>query len=169
MSDAEPVADQPVALDLGELLVALSDLSDAVVKSTERVEELERNQQDLEKLALLIEEHCAIWTIEDELPEWVNDWLIPTFALDVVLKNWIEEPALRSELQALKLGYQAMAASAARPNFDAISWHDALARMVDRVSAHREHRAAADHAASTSDVAGDWPVDLSDGWEVEPD
>lgn len=156
MSDNQPV-------DLAELVDALSALSDAVVQSTERVEELEKNQHDLEKLALLIEEHTSVWAVDAELTEWVDEWLIPTFALDVILKNWSEEPALCSELQALKLGYQAMAASAARPNFDAISWHDALARMVDRVSTHREHRASADHAASTSvDLDSDWPAEWVD-------
>ena len=76
-----------------------------------------------------------VWAVDAELTEWVDEWLIPTFALDVILKNWSEEPALCSELQALKLGYQAMAASADAPSRTTSTAWPVPLRIADRPSA----------------------------------
>lgn len=129
-----------------EILLAQGELADALVELTVRTEQLELAQTDVEALAQLIESHCSQWKGDQELAAWVDGWLIPTFALGKLLRQWEEQPALVSELQAMKLGYSAMVETQATPGFDAISWHDALARFIDRVPAHRRRLTAEEHA-----------------------
>lgn len=75
----------------------------------------------------------VLWpNADDALTEWVEDWLIPTFALHVLLTGWNEHPGFTSELAALHLAYQHMATPDAH-GFDSIAWHSHLASMTNRL------------------------------------
>ena len=81
---------------------------------------------------------------DDQLAEWVNDWLIPTFALHILLDGWERHAGFRSEVAALHLAHQQMVQPSAH-GFDPIVWHSHLASMIDRLE-RLKHRTHADTA-----------------------
>ncbi len=120
-----------------ELLETVSEMHSDVDNLSKGMEVLNADVGTLAQRLIL---HLAEWEDPgDELAHWVDDWLIPTFALRTVLAGWETEPAIRSELQALWIGYQKMAA-AREASFDPLSWHEYLPRLIDRVHDHRARR-----------------------------
>jgi hypothetical protein len=68
----------------------------------------------------------------DELVEWV-DWLREHYRLDDRLpEGWQTEPAILAELAALRRAWQAAFRPAAG-GADAVHWHDALVRVLERL------------------------------------
>lgn len=128
---------------LAEVLLVL----DKTLKTVEDFEtKVTALSSDTGTLANALYEHLSTWPptdddeqCVDELATWVNEWLIPTFALDIQLKGWRNEPALQSEMRALWMGYQQMAIAEAA-SFDPLAWHDFLDRVISRIDAHKERR-----------------------------
>lgn len=121
-----------------------------------RLEEAEvaggKHSTAIANLEALLEAHLSVWTDgADELDEWVDGWLTPTFGLDQLLAGWAREPALRSELQALWIGYRRMA-MAMEASFEPLVWHDHLAHVLGRVDDHRARRTQADQVAHHGDT-----------------
>lgn len=83
---------------------------------------------------LRVEKLESRWeTSAEKLQEWVDEWLIPTFALEVVLHNWQDNPGIVSELQALSIAFEHMRSKKAH-GFDPVNWHSHLASMINRIA-----------------------------------
>lgn len=75
---------------------------------------------------------------EQALPEWV-EWLMETYALALVIPNdWADSAAITAELTALRKAHTAAHSPKAGP-WDALTWHDHLARMLDRIDPSHTH------------------------------
>lgn len=74
-----------------------------------------------------------------ELELWVDEWLIPTYYLGSILRGWQTNSAIVQELAALRIAWRRVASPKAG-GFDALSWHDHLARVIARIPDHRDHR-----------------------------
>lgn len=73
----------------------------------------------------------------DNLEEWVS-WLTVEYGLDGVLGDhdrWANTPPVRHELAALRLASDVLTTAKAG-SFEPIYWHDALARVIDRIPGH---------------------------------
>jgi hypothetical protein len=71
------------------------------------------------------------------LGEWVA-WLRTTYRLaDRLPERWPDDPAITAELAALHRAWQAATAASA-PGADQLHWHDALARVLDRLQHWQE-------------------------------
>lgn len=134
-------ADEPSANELiHDLLVSYEKLD----------HDLGTQGKSIANLEALLEAHLSVWTDgAEELDEWVDGWLMPTFGLDQVLSGWAKDPALRSELQALWIGYRRMA-MAMEASFEPLVWHDHLAHVIDRVDQHRARRTQVEQFATTN-------------------
>lgn len=72
-----------------------------------------------------------------DLEEWV-DWLSAEYGLHGLLGDrdrWAATPPVRNELIALRLA-SAVLATAKPGSFEPVYWHDALARVIDRIPGH---------------------------------
>lgn len=73
----------------------------------------------------------------DNLEEWVG-WLTAEYGLHSVLGDrdrWSTTPPVRNELTALRLASDVLT-TAETGSFEPVYWHDALARVVDRIASH---------------------------------
>lgn len=97
----------------------------------------------LNELATRIEDHeqrlgpRPAGVAYDNLEEWVV-WLTDEYGLHGVLGDrdrWANIPPVRNELAALRLASEVL--TSAKPgSFEPVYWHDALARVVDRIPGH---------------------------------
>ena len=97
----------------------------------------------LNELALRIEDHeprlnpGPVAVVDANLQEWV-DWLSAEYGLHGLLGDrdrWAATPPVRNELIALRLASDVL--TTAKPgSFEPVYWHDALARVVDRIPGH---------------------------------
>lgn len=133
---------------------ALAELLDIFGKCDEQLATLHETvpilQEDVAELARVLRDHIARWAEpDDELAAWVNGWLIPTFSLDVELQDWESNPAIASELKALRQGY-GVVAEAKEASFEPLAWHDYLAKVRERISGHRSRQASARNRRRTA-------------------
>ena len=106
-----------------QLVATMEDLSTAVSTLVESTKDMDQRIDKLE----------STWeTSAEKVREWVNYWLIPTFALEIVLKDWETMPGFVSELQALNIAFEHMRSKKAH-GFDPVNWHSHLNSMVDRL------------------------------------
>ncbi len=142
---------------LEELAAVIDDLSNEVAARsthlTQLTADVDQLGQDVDALAKVLNTHLTAWDdIHQESIAWANDWLIPTFSLYIELEGWSDIPALRSEVQALFIGYRAMAA-AKEASMTPLAWHDSLDRSIARIPQHRMRHTDAQkhhHAAPTT-------------------
>lgn len=130
------------------------EIHEKLVASLEQVadtaKELAARESELAQRIELLE---AEWSSADEqLTGWVDEWLIPTFALEVALKDWSNSKAMESELRALHIAYQHMSGPKAH-GFDPINWHSHLMSMLGRIDEHRRRYTMRDKS-SRSGMAG---------------
>lgn len=116
-----------------ELRATVEGLLGVVEELADRVEELERRtrveEADLDP---------------ETLPAWV-EWLRDTYRLhDKIRDDWATVPGVVDELAALRAAWHSAYDDQGRPlrRFDAVQWHDALARTLGRIkdtwyAAHR--------------------------------
>lgn len=115
-SDGESRVAPDDPLDLVEQLIGKQvELQALVGTLLERVNALEEGGEDIEP---------------PELDEWV-EWLIPTYALEVLLQDWRAHPGIVRELAALLKAHIDVVGK--RKGFDDVVWHGHLASMVSRV------------------------------------
>lgn len=139
-----------------EIEQALKDLLDSYEQLIDKVDDLQQGtstiNRDVGELARQLHGHLSVWDdVDQELEQWVEGWLIPTFALDSTLAGWQDSPAERSELHALRIGYQQMAQAGAA-GFDPLAWHDYLDRVIARIPEHRRRRTQLRNAPSLRQV-----------------
>lgn len=80
---------------------------------------------------------------EEKMEDWVNEWLLPTFRLEMTVgADWAEDPAVFSELAALYAGYTAMVSSDAS-GWDPLTWHSHKTGTMERITAHLKRNPAA--------------------------
>jgi hypothetical protein len=95
-------------------------------------------------------------TAAAELIAWV-DWLRRHYQLaDRLPDTWRSEPAIVAELSALRHAWLA-AYGDLEPSFERVHWHDALARVLDRIGNDmlpRARRRRGTTAISASDSLG---------------
>lgn len=101
------------------------------------VERLLQAQEELAARVQALEEQLGQVSDEEpeDLDEWVA-WLIPTYALQVVLHDWRSQPGIVRELSALLKAHIEVIGK--RKGFDDVVWHGHLASMVARIQALRE-------------------------------
>lgn len=95
------------------------------------------------ELALRVEDHEGrlgpgpLAVVDTNLEEWVS-WLSAEYGLHSILGDrdrWASTPPVRNELIALRLASNVL--TTAKPgSFEPVYWHDALARVIDRVPGH---------------------------------
>lgn len=101
------------------------------------VEQLLQAQEELTARVAGLEEQLAGQGSDEEpedLDEWVA-WLIPTYALEAVLRDWRSQPGIVRELSALMKAHIEVIGK--RKGFDDVVWHGHLASMVTRIQALR--------------------------------
>lgn len=102
------------------------------------VEKFLQAQEELAARVAALEEQLDGQVSDEEpedLDEWVA-WLIPTYALQVVLRDWRSQPGMVRELAALMKAHLDVIGK--RKGFNDVVWHGHLASMVTRVQALRE-------------------------------
>lgn len=84
--------------------------------------------------------HRGHWDpdIPEDLETWVSE-LITTYYLADELAGWSRNSAVVEELKALRVLHRSMAGPKAGAN-SGVAFHDALARMIDRLSGHSQRR-----------------------------
>lgn len=113
----------------------------------------------LNELATRIEDHeqrlgpRPVGVAYDNLEEWVG-WLADEYGLHSVLGDrdrWTIPP-VRNELAALRLASEVL--TSAKPgSFEPVYWHDALARVVDRIPGHHSRWATNQSSLETANRA----------------
>lgn len=123
-------------------------------KSSKALREVSQTVAALDQRVAHLE---STWESDVEvLEEWVDGWLIPTFALELVLRDWKDNPGMVSELKAAKIGHAHMASSTAG-GFDPMVWHSYLSSMIGRMEPLRERyntRAKNQRSGLTDRLAG---------------
>lgn len=122
------------------------DLIERMLKAqedmTERLERLESLEARVKELEAGLGEDAE----PAELDEWVA-WLVPTYALEVVLQDWRTYPGMVRELAALLKAHIDVVGK--RKGFDDVVWHGHLASMVTRVQALRSRTNEARQRSAT--------------------
>lgn len=103
----------------------------------EVVDHLEQNIDDLTHRIHTLEqqEHHPWPTANEGLRHWVNTFLIPTFHMESLLKDWETNNAVMSELLALHAAYREMEDPKAT-GWDKVSWHRNRAETEERIRIH---------------------------------
>ena len=116
-AEAEKGVHEQLVTTLEQVSGSLAEVASVAADVDQRVEKLESRWE----------------TSAEKLAEWVDGWLIPTFALEVVLHNWEDNPGIVSELHALSTALEPMRTNRAH-GFDPVNWHSHLASMINRIA-----------------------------------
>lgn len=126
-NDSDPVLDQ--------LITALEELADRVSANSDT---LAAHDEHLGGLA----ETVARGHWDPDQPDTMDEWvakLIEDYYLADELHDWQHNTAIRNELAALRIAWRRMTSDQASP-WDAVTWHDALARSRARWPDHNTRR-----------------------------
>lgn len=110
----------------------MKKLAEVLFKTSERIKQLE---SEVDMLTESVK--AGHWSPEEPetFAEWVQ-WLIDEYFLEDDLRGWEDNSAMQAELVALRIGHRRMINPKAGP-WDALSWHDHLARTRFRFGDHR--------------------------------
>lgn len=139
--------------DQAELLETVVELASTLQSVDEHLQKIDTDLHDLADRVKRLE-------AEDEpseqltLEQWV-EWLADTYYYRVRLKGWEDNAAMRGELEALKAVHDRIYLDTGKdtyrlrrtrqPAWDAVHWHDALARAFGRMGgdkgSHQDRKA----------------------------
>lgn len=102
------------------------------------------------RIEYLESKEWKVWPeVNEKFESWVNEWLLPTFRLEVTLgTDWADDPAIFSELAALFAGYTEMVSSDAS-GWDPLTWHSHKTGTIERITTHQRL-----HPTATPSVSG---------------
>lgn len=124
----EPTTSDVLAV-LGEITGTMEAMSDDLAQLRQRQDELERSLDS------------GVWkqARDEDFTVWVQ-WLANTYACDEAIRGWDQNTGIRNELEALWHAARRGALSERAGAWDPLSWHDHLARTLDRLATHRRRR-----------------------------
>ncbi len=126
---------------ISDVLGVLDEIASTMEAMSNDLAQLRQRQDELERSL-----DSGVWkqARDEDFMVWV-EWLANTYACDDAIRGWEATTAIRNELEALWHAARRGALSERAGAWDPLSWHDHLARTLDRLAVHRRRRREQPH------------------------